>query len=208
VEAMLKPIETTFNGHRFRSRLEARWAVFFTVLEVPYDYEAQGYNFEEYAYLPDFWIPSWNVFVEIKPFRPDADEMRRYIAFAKHAEKSLLLFYGNASADEHRVLWCSPSGYEADDLQLASCRKGCGQMFIESQKWGCQAFSDVLTDCECLSDCAEHRLGRDCNGRPYVSGDSWPLIWDKLREALDAAQGARFEFGEAWHAALPRNAPL
>ncbi len=27
----LTPITTTFNGHRFRSRLEARWAVFFAL---------------------------------------------------------------------------------------------------------------------------------------------------------------------------------
>ena len=29
---MIKAIETVYNGYRFRSRLEARWAVFFDAL--------------------------------------------------------------------------------------------------------------------------------------------------------------------------------
>ena len=189
---MLKPIETTYNGHRFRSRLEARWAVFLTVLGVPYDYEPEGYTFEEHKYLPDFWIASWDVFVEIKPFRPNSIELERYVAFAQHAEKSLLLFYGNASAEDHRVLWCSPEGYKADDLQLACCRSGCGQMFMQSQTFGAQPIAPT-TEHDCWDYPQHHPL------------DRWPVIWDKLREAFDAAQGARFEFGEAWHPGLPRN---
>ena len=34
-----KPIETTYNGVRLRSRLEARWAVFFDALGVKWLYE-------------------------------------------------------------------------------------------------------------------------------------------------------------------------
>ena len=30
----VKPIETTYNGYKFRSRLEARWAVFFDSAEI------------------------------------------------------------------------------------------------------------------------------------------------------------------------------
>lgn len=30
----IKPIETHYNGYRFRSRLEARWAVFFDALGI------------------------------------------------------------------------------------------------------------------------------------------------------------------------------
>ena len=32
--AVIKPIETEYLGYRFRSRLEARWAVFFTALKM------------------------------------------------------------------------------------------------------------------------------------------------------------------------------
>ena len=40
----IKPIETVYNGYRFRSRLEARWAVFFDEAEIPYEYEPEGFD--------------------------------------------------------------------------------------------------------------------------------------------------------------------
>lgn len=40
---MIKAIETSYKGYRFRSRLEARWAVFFDALGVSWKYEDQGY---------------------------------------------------------------------------------------------------------------------------------------------------------------------
>jgi hypothetical protein len=36
-QGQLRPIDMVYNGYRFRSRLEARWAVFFDMLGVPYD---------------------------------------------------------------------------------------------------------------------------------------------------------------------------
>lgn len=64
----IKPIETLYNGYRFRSRLEARWAVFFDTLNVEYTYEPEGIVLQngEY-YLPDFYLPKLETFVEIKP---------------------------------------------------------------------------------------------------------------------------------------------
>lgn len=51
----IKPIETFYNGYRFRSRLEARWAVFFDALGIKYEYEPEGYVLNnEIYYLPDF----------------------------------------------------------------------------------------------------------------------------------------------------------
>lgn len=55
----INPIETEYNGYRFRSRLEARWAVFFDALEIPYEYEAQGYTLDGVPYLPDFTLHTY-----------------------------------------------------------------------------------------------------------------------------------------------------
>lgn len=64
----IKPIETYYNGYRFRSRLEARWAVFFDEVGIEYEYEMEGYTFNKNVYyLPDFYLPSLKTFVEIKP---------------------------------------------------------------------------------------------------------------------------------------------
>jgi hypothetical protein len=35
----IKPIETEYGGYKFRSRLEARWAVFFDTAKIKYEYE-------------------------------------------------------------------------------------------------------------------------------------------------------------------------
>lgn len=40
----MKAIETIYNGYRFRSRLEARWAIFFDELKIKYQYELEGYE--------------------------------------------------------------------------------------------------------------------------------------------------------------------
>ncbi|MFF8869476.1 PDDEXK family nuclease [Streptomyces massasporeus] len=52
----IRPIETRYKGYRFRSRLEARWAVFMDHLGIPWDYEPQGYLVDGQPYLPDFLV--------------------------------------------------------------------------------------------------------------------------------------------------------
>jgi hypothetical protein len=42
----MKPIETRYKGYRFRSRLEARWAVFFDAVGEGWEYEKEGYETE------------------------------------------------------------------------------------------------------------------------------------------------------------------
>jgi hypothetical protein len=73
----IKAIETNYKGYRFRSRLEARWAVFFDSLGVKYEYEKEGYDLGELGYyLPDFWLPEVHggLWVEIKPVGFDDDK--------------------------------------------------------------------------------------------------------------------------------------
>jgi len=54
----IKAIETRYKGYRFRSRLEARWAVFFDTLGIEWEYEKEGYDLGDAGlYLPDFWLP-------------------------------------------------------------------------------------------------------------------------------------------------------
>lgn len=60
-------IETVYRGYRFRSRLEARWAVFFDALGLPFEYEKEGFDLGDGTwYLPDFWLPALKLWVEIK----------------------------------------------------------------------------------------------------------------------------------------------
>lgn len=64
--ALVKAIETTYKGYRFRSRLEARWAVFFDALGVGWQYEPQGFTNGADTYLPDFYLPESKTWVEVK----------------------------------------------------------------------------------------------------------------------------------------------
>lgn len=69
--ADFKPIETIYNGYRFRSRLEARWAVLFDALGIEYEYEPEGFEIlfgdgEKIMYLPDFYLPESGLFAEVK----------------------------------------------------------------------------------------------------------------------------------------------
>lgn len=70
-------IETQYAGYRFRSRLEARYAVMFDTMGIRWEYEAEGYecgprmtrrNNDQYSiwYLPDFWLPDLKMYVEVK----------------------------------------------------------------------------------------------------------------------------------------------
>lgn len=69
----IKPIETSYAGCRFRSRLEARWAVFFDQLEIPWEYEPQGFAFDGRAYLPDFLLTDCGTWVEVKGAESELD---------------------------------------------------------------------------------------------------------------------------------------
>lgn len=53
----INAIETEYNGYKFRSRLEAKWAVFFDALGIDYEYEPEGFELQSgKKYLPDFRI--------------------------------------------------------------------------------------------------------------------------------------------------------
>ena len=54
----MKAIDTIYNGYKFRSRLEARWAVFFDAAGIKYEYEPEGFDLGGGClYLPDFYLP-------------------------------------------------------------------------------------------------------------------------------------------------------
>jgi hypothetical protein len=64
----IKAIDTPYNNHLFRSRLEARFAVFFDALGVEWTYEEEGFELGKgERYLPDFFLPKYDLYAEIKP---------------------------------------------------------------------------------------------------------------------------------------------
>jgi hypothetical protein len=57
IDDAIRPIPTFYRGHHFRSRLEARWAVFFQTLGLDWEYEPEAFRIGGgHGYLPDFRI--------------------------------------------------------------------------------------------------------------------------------------------------------
>lgn len=97
MEKSIKPIETLYNGYRFRSRLEARWAVFFDAIGLKYEYEVEGYKIEgsevnEIRYLPDFYIPSLDRWFEIKAKPLSEYEMKKCEEFCFYKDNKNIKF--------------------------------------------------------------------------------------------------------------------
>lgn len=96
----MEVIETEYNGFRFRSRLEARWAVFMDAMRVPYQYEPEAFVLDGLFYLPDFWLPQTNSYLEIKPERPSAEEMEKAYRLAKFTERRVHIMFGQPESPE------------------------------------------------------------------------------------------------------------
>lgn len=80
----IKPIETRYKGYRMRSRVEARWAVFFDALGIQWEYEKEGFDLGEAGwYLPDFWLPEINAWVEIKGSKASDKDAEKCMALKK-----------------------------------------------------------------------------------------------------------------------------
>jgi hypothetical protein len=103
MERQIKAIQTRYNGYWFRSRLEARWAVFFDALEMDYEYESEGFQLSDGTrYLPDFWVPIKNsdhgidsgYWVEIKPTRPNHEETKKAYLLALESGHNTIILAG------------------------------------------------------------------------------------------------------------------
>lgn len=89
----MKAIETKYNGYFFRSRTEARWAVFFDTIGYKWQYEDEGYSLNNGRwYLPDFklFLPNDKIFyAEVKPLNFDKHENRDDIIDFRIFSKSI-----------------------------------------------------------------------------------------------------------------------
>lgn len=107
---MIKAIETHYKGYKFRSRLEARWAVFFDALGLCWDYESEGYDLGGVYYLPDFKITLRNdrvVYYEVKPERTNKDP--KFSMFIKKMKEKNMDERVNVDQESERPV--DPIGY-------------------------------------------------------------------------------------------------
>ena len=90
----IKAVKTAYNGYLFRSRLEARWAVFFDELKIKYRYEpemAEVGNVIVQNYIPDFHLEGIDLYVEVKGNHPTENEIRKAAGWANDIGPVLIL---------------------------------------------------------------------------------------------------------------------
>jgi hypothetical protein len=138
----MKAIETVYAGYRFRSRLEARWAVFFERMGIPFEYEKEGYELPwlttdgTFFYLPDFWIPAWRAWVEIKGEDPTEEELEKCQSlrdsFPGKKGKKVIMFVGDPMTENCRFFRCTPDDespfYVSVPFILTQC-SNCGMVW-------------------------------------------------------------------------------
>lgn len=184
-----RAIETRYKGYRFRSRLEARWAVFFDAEKVRWEYEPEGFELPGgIRYLPDFHLPDLDLWVEVKAEGvPRTDAERGKIEGFVEATGNVLLVTnglpGERTLDLHYL--DRHIGGEVD-LQIVDCVPDfrVGRIYVdhghdENEPAGSEFFFK----------------GRDIDNDP----EDVPFLWScaARKSSIAAARGARFEFGES-----------
>lgn len=196
----IKAIETSYKGYRFRSRLEARWAVFFDALGIEWEYEKEGYelpniknselykslkeNFEQDSnqessiefydsdaqtiyYLPDFYLPEYSCFIEIKGQLNNRDDLVKCSRLSFHSRTPVYVF-GNIPETIQKK---SKSGLYAISYSKKFKNETLGFCFVGGLK---NESTNIF--CECIS-CKTILIGP-----PYIlskQGDNYDVFEKK-----------------------------
>lgn len=183
----MKAIETIYKGYRFRSRLEARWAVFFDALHLNWQYESEGFELPSGGrYLPDFKITlrKGTLWVEIKPGADESDKFEEFMSSANTPN-----WYGTILND------IPDPQFVANNIN--------NYYYPENERpfmwFGDGGWDNYHRFCVCIS-CGEagfefnglcDRIGCKCNPKEQSTAKHQKII-----SAFAKARGARFEHGE------------
>lgn len=198
------PVPTFYNGYLFRSRLEARWAVFFDRLGVKYQYERETWDVDPW-YLPDFYLPEQECWVEIKGPTPTAEEKRKAAALADVTRQTVYLCHGDpygpmvyeysplspdggphyvsilvqiAVADRYKVV--ASVGDLASGWRLAP---GAAFRFSEVEDWWIDLGSSAIDDLD--GDLwVEQMPGATAQVRSVSTGMAWCPVCNRLMMGL------------------------
>jgi hypothetical protein len=215
----IQPIPTWYAGCYFRSRLEARWAVFFQTLGIRWQYEAQGYDCQwrlsladgTFPYLPDFWLPDLAMHAEVKGAltTPEADRLLNAAAYLSCPADGC----GHECGGHDVAIFGEipePDLLEMREPPVLHMHKGtlyATPFFSEPNR--CDPLRSVASDngapwMQWRSDAAYSRHGGrekhliNMLLRGVHSYDSQaPALVDRLRRGYTAARSARFEHGQS-----------
>lgn len=169
----MKSIQTKYNGYRFRSRTEARWAIYFEEILEIYEYEKEGFILGSgKTYLPDFYLPMLMLWVEIKGIQPCEGEIALCRELSRESRKHVMMIHGQPDPEDAQFYYFTPEGLDFGPHKinwLYSITR-----YPEEPSALCEWIADVLTN---------------FIGPGDVNGDG-------NSHAYNAAKSARFEYGE------------
>ena len=87
----MQVVPTTYNGITYRSRTEARWANVFDLLGWLHDYEIEAFKLPCGRYLPDFYLPQFRTFFEVKAREPTVAECLKAEMLCMHTQCDVLV---------------------------------------------------------------------------------------------------------------------
>lgn len=98
-------LRTAYKGNTYASRLEAKWAMLFDILEIRFTYEsilmgsqrmgAMLGNGAGRYYKPDMWLVGCQVAIEIKPSPPSRQERILCAEFTRSSGIPIIILYGS-----------------------------------------------------------------------------------------------------------------
>lgn len=113
---MIQAIKTWYKGTYFKSRLEAKWAVYFDELGLKWIYEHEGFETPRGWYLPDFYFPDLQIFAEVKPSSFTKEQLEKCF----HLSSACVLLSGVPAWKNYPITreadeWC--------DLRMSAYKK-------------------------------------------------------------------------------------
>ena len=190
----MQAIETVYKGYRFRSRTEARWAVFFDTLGVKYTSEPEGYVFKDGThYLPDFYLPNANMFFEVKGLELSKEDKSKIDKLIIYSGKNVAIGYSDMSfqatsicgEDENGNKTCFLDGKDGSWLiQCHSCEEY--QFIGMTGSWECRG---------CGYYNGDSGFDQYCSGN-WPDSYQWSKPYGEVLDAFIKARQARFEHGE------------
>lgn len=204
----IKPIETHYLGFRFRSRLEARWAVFFQKLGVQWEYEPEGFDLGGTYYLPDFRVQCGETthWFEVKPPNTkSSDKFSKFSDLVTRVYDSDDECFDRDSTVETQLVSGDPLTHFALQLEEAAfCPRCCAHIKADYSSGDEVGF--LCYDCDDVT--------LSGGGNPWEIGfagiafrphKGWLMAkesdYERLLRSIEragvAARSARFEHGEA-----------
>jgi hypothetical protein len=191
----IKSIDTVYKGYRFRSRLEARYAVFFDTLGIRWEYEKEGYDLGPAGkYLPDFWLPELTCFVEVKGQEPTDEEIQKTVLLRDATGWPVVIVHSEVGGGPWRCfahdIGHSSGGFSEWQVWFFVCE--CGRAKIS---WGdgCHIAVNGVTYEPLTSWCGwKDAYQNDACGPAFPTWSAASTTW----KAISAARSARFEFGQ------------